>query len=158
MPSLPNTIQHLLPWYAWEMREKCHKSEGKKAFPRHGFFSHQLSSTCPIRPWSRRRVWPGKEAATLSVALSPSQNLMLPTLSGEKEGKWEGGHRVGSGGIRAKCTMSSQLGWHSEQLTCGNWAFAFKVSSPGNIFFDGCTSVKKHDDPDDRWRDEEGCI
>ena len=142
----------------WKWEKNATKLRGEKLFP--GMVSYLTSSLPP----AQSDPGPGEESdqerkrphsawlwALLRIRCSPLSPERRKG-SGKEDTGW------GSGGIRVKCTMSSQLGWHSERLTCGNWAFAFKVSSPGNIFFDGCTSVKKHDDPNDRRRDEEGCI
>lgn len=84
-----------------EMREKCHKIEGEMLSP--GMVSYLTSSLPPAQSDPGLEKSLTEEVATLSVALSSSQNPMLSALlSGEKEGEvgredtgW------GSGGIRA---------------------------------------------------------
>jgi hypothetical protein len=51
--------------------------------------------------------------------------------------------------------MYLQLGLKSKVLTYGNMVFFFKTYLPGNIFFNCCTSIEKHDHPNYRRWDEE---
>ena len=134
------------------------KLRGKMLFP--GIVSFLTSYLLPAQSdpgpgeeFDKERKWP--HSAWLWAIL---RIRCSPLSQGRRKGSGKEDTGWGSGRTRVKCTMSLQLGWHSKRLTCGNWAFAFKISSPGNIFFDGCTSIKKHDDPNDRRRDEEGCI
>lgn len=167
MPSLSNTTQHFLPWVIWETKgKKVMKLRGKKAFLRHDFFfiSFQTlpNQTLVLEKSLTRKgsghTQRGSELFPESVAPRPLKREVTSDLLRGKESGKEKDKGGGFGRRRLKCTMYLQLGWNSKRLTRENWAFSVKTNSPGNIFFHRGTSIKKHDDPDDGWWDEEGCI
>lgn len=146
---------------------KSHEIEGKKkAFLRHDFFfiSFQTlpNQTLVLEKSLTRKgsghTQHGSELFPESAAPRPLKREVTSDLLRGKESGKEKDKGWGFGRRRLKCTMYVQLGWNSKRLTRENWAFSVKTNSPGNIFFDRCTSIKKHDDPDDGWWDEEGCI
>lgn len=182
VPELPASIDSLTAFYpnsVWPYRHvisiQCHspfpasglrRNQRKKscsweenALLRLGVF-HQVESTCPHQPLALEKSLTRKEREP-----SPAGSEAIPRLCSSQICLWRevmcvvrGGENRGWGLWKEACELYLQLGWNSKVLPCGNWGFFFKNISPGNIFFDCCTSIKKHDHSNYRRWNEKWCI
>lgn len=134
-------------------------SWGENTLLRPGFFQ-QVESTCPHQTLALE-----KSLSRKGREPSPAGSEAIPRLCSSQICLWReimcvvrGGEHRGWGLWKEACELSLQPGRNSKVLPCGNWGFFFKTISPGNIFLDCCTSIKKHDHSNYRRWDEEWCI